>query len=296
MRPSPKHVRFCVALLAFAAHSAPARAAAPPADVQFQKDLVYGIGGGQELKLNLSRPKNPAAMKLPCVVVIHGGGWVAGDRATHDDITWALAQRGYVVATVGYRLAPAQTFPAQVEDVKCAVRFLRANAKKFGLDPDHVGAVGFSAGGHLSMMLGVTDPGDGLEGQGGHPDQSSRVQAVVSYYGPTDLTAGDWPDASKNILTTFIGGTLAEKREAYRRASPLTYVSAGDAPMLLFQGTKDPLVPHTQTYPLIDAMTRAGVPGRVELLAGADHGWGGPELLRTAHAALAFFEQYLRPK
>jgi len=265
----------------------------PPDDVAFERDLVYGKGGGEELKLNLSRPKS-AEGALPCVLVIHGGGWAGGHRAGHDEITWKLAKRGYVSATVGYRLAPRHRYPAAVEDVKCAVRYLRANAEKHGIDRDRLAAIGFSAGGHLSMMLGVMGKDDGLEGDGGSADQSSQVQCVVSFFGPANFLAKDLPETSQKILATFMGGTAEEKADDYKKASPVTYVSKGDAPMLLFQGTKDPLVPHSQALAMLDAMTAAGVPGRVELLPGAQHGWGGPEAARTEEATYAFLDLHLK--
>jgi acetyl esterase/lipase len=291
---NPHLVRLSALLVVCLALAPLARAAdkKPPDDVEFSKDVVYGKGGGQDLKLDLSRPKQ-ALGKRPCIVVLHGGGWAAGNKDAHDDITWTLAQRGYVAATVGYRFAPDHPFPAQVEDVKCSVRFLRAHADKYGIDSERVGAVGFSAGAHLSMMLGATHKEDGLEGTGGWPDQSSKVQAVVSFFGPTDLAATDLPQVTLPILNKFIGGTKDEKPDAYKRASPITYVRKDTAPMLLFQGTMDPLVPHTQAYRMADAMTKAGVEGRVELLIGLGHGWVGPELRRTAEAAFTFFDNHL---
>jgi acetyl esterase/lipase len=295
---SPVNVRrfATLSLLLLGVCAVPTRAADAPEDVSFQRDVVYGKGGDVDLKLNLARPKNPGSKKLPCVLVIHGGGWMGGDRTNHDDLTWKFAQQGYVSATIGYRLAPAHRFPAQVNDVKCAVRYLRAHADEYGIDPDHFGAIGFSAGGHLSMMLGLTDKKDGLEGDGGSPDPSSKVQAVVSFFGPTDLLAEDIPQQVLGILKEFIGGTKTEKPEEYKKASPITYVTPDDAPMLLFQGTKDPLVPHTQTYPMLEAMTKNGVQGRIELLIGAGHGWGDPELRRTALNSFAFFNDHLKQK
>lgn len=269
-------------------------AAEPPADVLFEKDVVYGKGGGVDLKLNLSRPKDVKGDKLPCVVVIHGGGWAAGDKSGHDDLTWKFARAGYVSATVGYRFAPAHVFPAQVNDVKCAIRFLRANSDKYGLDSRRIGAVGFSAGAHLSMMLATMDKEDGLEGDGGSAGESSKVQAAVAYFGPTDLAATDIPERAQSIVKSFIGGTPGEKPLEYRRASPLTYASPSDAPMLLFQGTRDPLVPHTQAYAMLEAMTRYRIPGRVELLANAGHGWGGDELEHTVARTFSFFDQHLK--
>jgi len=266
-----------------------------PDDVQFERDVVYGKGGGEDLKLNLSRPKQ-AEGRLPCVVVIHGGGWAAGRKEGHDNLTWELAKRGYVSATVGYRLVPKALFPAQIEDVKCAVRFLRANAEKYGVDPERIGATGFSAGGHLSQMLGVMGKEDGLEGEGGWAEQSSHVQAVVNFFGPTDFVSVEFPEQSRGIVARWIGGTRQEKPEEYKKASPITYVTKGDAPILHIQGTKDNLVPHTQIYLMIDAMTAAGVPGRADLIAGAGHGWGNPELTRTLEATYAFFDLHLKPK
>jgi acetyl esterase/lipase len=273
---------------------AAAPAPQPPTNVCFERDIVYGKVGDVELKLNLARPKD-ATSALPCVVVIHGGGWAAGDRSVHDDLTWLFASRGYVSATVGYRFAPKYPFPAQVQDVKCAVRFLRANAAKYNIDPDHIGAVGFSAGAHLTMMLATMDKADGLDDSGGCDLPSSKVQAAVSYFGPTDLTA-TFPDTTRRILSDFICGSLQDKADAYRKASPITHVNPGDAPMLLFQGTKDPLVPHQQAIAMIETMTKANIPGRVELLAGAGHGWGGADLERTKAATFAFFDRYLQAR
>jgi acetyl esterase/lipase len=269
------------------------RAAEPPADVQFARDVVYGKGGGEDLKLNIARPKGDAK-NLPCLVFIHGGGWMGGDRTAHDDATWRMAQRGYVSATVGYRFAPKHKFPAQVNDVKCAIRYLRAHADEHGLDPKRIAVCGFSAGAHLAMMLGVTQKEDGLEGDGGWPEQSSGVQAVVSFFGPTDLAAPDLKGYTSPLLASFLGGPLRDMPDKYKHASPVTYVTAGDAPMLLVQGTKDPLVPPTQAYRMLDAMTKAGVTGRADVLAGAGHGWGGPELMRTLLEAVAFVDEQLK--
>lgn len=274
--------------------AAASSAAEPPDDVLFEKDVVYGKGGGTDLKLDLSRPKDAGGKPLPCVVVIHGGGWMEGNKSQHHEHTWKFARAGYVSATVAYRFAPAHPFPAQVHDVKCAVRFLRANAEKYGIDPRRIGAVGFSAGAHLSMMLATMDKDDGLEGDGGSPDQPSKVQAAVAYFGPTDLAATDVPEVVRNIVKNFIGGTPAQKPREYRQASPITYVSPGDAPMLLFQGTRDPLVPHTQAYAMVEAMTRYNIPGRVELLINGSHGWGGAEQKHTVDQTFAFFDQHLK--
>lgn len=273
-------------------YGSPAEAAQPPDDVEFTPDIVYAAAGDVQLKLNLSRPRKPGK-PLPCIVVIHGGAWRGGDRAAHNNLTWQFAQSGYVSATVGYRFAPQHPWPAQIQDVKAAVRFLRANAARYNLDPARIGATGFSAGGHLAMMLGVLDKNDGFDDIGEHQDQSSKVQAVVSFFGPTDLTS-DYPPQVEPWLRDFIGGSRQEKLDGYRSASPITYVNAGDAPILMFQGTRDPLVPHAQATLMVDALTRAGVPGRCELIIGAGHGWSEPELRRTLLVMMEFFARHLK--
>jgi acetyl esterase/lipase len=265
-----------------------------PADIHFEPDIVYATVDGEPLMLDLSSPAN-VTEALPCIVVIHGGGWSAGDRAQLDGVTFNLAHRNYISVTLEYRMAPRHRFPAAVQDVKAAVRYLRGNADKLHIDPQHIGAVGFSAGAHLAMMLGTMDKADGLDDVGDFPDQSSKVQAVVSFFGPTDLTT-EYPDVSKAIVRNFIGGDISDMPDAYRRASPITYVSAGDAPMLLFQGTADPLVPYNQAVLMIGAMQKAGVPGRAELISGAGHGWGGPDFARTVVEAVEFFDKYLKEK
>ena len=178
--------------------------------------------------------------------------------------------------------------------MKAAVRWVKSHAKDHNIDPDRVGAMGFSAGGHLAMMLGLTAPADGLDGEvaAGGPD--SRVKAVVNYFGPTDLAASDIPEVSRPLVRDFLGGTPKEKPDLAAKASPLSHVSKDDAPVLTFQGTKDPLVPATQAIKLAEAMSSAGVPGRVELLVGAQHGWGGKELDRTKNETFAFFDTYLK--
>ncbi len=268
-------------------------AADPPKGVAYETDIEYGKGAGEALLLDLARPEASDG-KSPAVVVIHGGGWRAGNRRQHTNMIFQLAQRGYVAATISYRFAPKHRFPAQVEDAKCAVRFLRANAKKYNIDEERIGAVGASAGAHLAMMLGTMDESDGLEGEGGHADHSSKVQAVVSFFGPTDLAGDDVPTPTIPILFEFIGGTKIKKPDAYRDASPLTYVNEGDAPMLLLQGTKDPLVPHSQAFKMIDALTQAKVGGRAEILIGAGHGWGGKQLQESIAETFDFLNEHLK--
>lgn len=272
--------------------------------IDVQDNIVYGKGGDESLTLHLAKPRN-ARGRRPGLVCIHGGGWKAGDKNDVKGIMRTAARRGYVAVAVGYRFAPKHPFPAQIEDCKCAVRWLRHHADELDLDPKRIGAIGFSAGAHLSMLLGTMDSADGLEGNGGWNDESSKVQAVVSYFGPTDLTLdfdairqGPSADvfneaAARSTLQAFVNGDIEQHRDTLRRASPIVYVDAGDAPMLLFQGTRDSLVPFDQAFRMAVALTKAKVPGRVELIVGVGHGWLGNELKRTQQTAFAFLDRYL---
>ena len=268
----------------------PAIAADPP-DVEVREDIEYGAAGGEKLLLDLAAPKG-LDRAVPGLIFIHGGGWTGGGKEAFIGQVKNVATHGYVTVTIDYRLAPKHLFPAQVEDCKCAVRWMRAHAKELNIDPDRIGAIGGSAGGHLAMMLGTMDKDDGLEGEGGWAEYSSKVQAVVSYFGPTNLL-GDYPPRSQEIVRQFIGGGKEEREADYRLASPITHVTADDAPMLLFQGTKDSLVPFDQAVVMAAALSDAAVPGRIEILVGRDHGWGGTEMVRTSQAALAFFAEVL---
>ncbi len=284
-------------LLAAAPLCAQEKKATPavPLGVKYELDIEHGQGGDTSLHLDIAFPER-ADKPLPCVVVIHGGGWRGGNFKVHVPQILEFARRGFVSATIQYRLVPKARWPAQIEDVKCGVRFLRAHAEKYHIDPERIGAVGFSAGAHLSMLLGTMDKADGLEGSGGHADQSSKVQAVVAFFGPTDLAAKDFPANVNGMIYDFLGSLPDEKPDVFQAASPVTYVDRSDAPTLIYHGTKDVLVPYNQAFLMTDKLTEAGVPGRVEMLLGANHGWGQPELNRTVEGTVAFFEQYLRKK
>jgi acetyl esterase/lipase len=273
--------------------SAVTSSADEPAKAAGEQNIVYTKGGTVELKLDVSRPEGKGGL-FPAVVLIHGGAWRAGNKSDVRGIASEFTKRGYVVVAPQYRFCPKETFPAQVYDVKAAVRWIKTNSKKYQVDAERIGAMGFSAGGHLALMLGLTGPNDGLEGDvpAGAPD--SRVKAVVNYFGPTDLAAKDLPALSKPLVKDFLGGTPEEKPAAAAKASPLSFVSSDDAPILTFQGTKDPLVPYTQAIKLADAMNSAGVAGRVELLIGASHGWAGAELDRTINETFQFFDRHLK--
>ena len=177
--------------------------------ITVERDIVYGRAEGSPLLLDLAMPGTGDG-PFPVAVFLHGGGWSAGNRQEMNHFIEGVAGLGYVGVTVEYRLVPAARFPAQIEDCKAAVRWLRANAAKYRINPERIGVVGFSAGGHLASMLGVTSRNDGLEGTGGNPGQSSRVQAVVSFFGPTDFSTRDWPrDVEEGIIEPFLGDSYA---------------------------------------------------------------------------------------
>lgn len=260
-----------------------------------QYDVAYGTAEGVSLKLDLYSPPD-ATGTLPALVFIHGGGWVAGSKQEFRTFALEMAKHhGFVCASIDYRLAPRFRFPSQVEDAKCAVRWLRANAERLQVDPQRIGAVGKSAGGYLAMMLGVLNPQDGWEGSGGQPDQSSKVQAVVSISGPTTFIAEQPPIRGHLLVANFLGGNMYDHRELFQQASPISHVDAGDAPMLLLQGTRDSLVPVDHATQMAEALTTAGVPGRVELLIGSGHNHRGSVREHTLRAAAEFLKSHLQP-
>ncbi len=267
-----------------------------PDDVTFVRGIEYTNPDGQHLQLNLARPETGDG-PFPAVVCIHGGGFRAGKRESYDALTVKLAQKGYVAATVSYRLAPKYPFPAAVHDTKAAVRWVRANAAKYKIDPERIGVTGGSAGGHLAQFLAVTGDVAEFEGDGGNPGVSSKVRCVVNVYGPSDFTKsyGKSVDAAQ-VLPLFLGGNLETARLAHIRSSPLNWVTPNAAPTLCIHGTEDQYVAHEQAVWMIDRLKACGVEAELLTLPGAGHGFRGKDA-ETADAALfAFFEKHLKTK
>ncbi len=264
-------------------------------EITFEAGLEFAQAGGQSLQLNLARPRNPAG-KSPAILCIHGGGFRAGKREGWDARCKLLAERGYAAATVTYRLAPKYPFPAAVEDVKAAVRWLRANAAKYSIDPDRIGVVGDSAGGHLAQFLGVTGGVAQFEGEGGNAAFSSRVSCVVNYYGPSDLTKsyGKSVDAAE-VLPLWLGGDDTKEHKRHVLASPLNWVTPAAAPTLLLQGTEDKYVNHEQAVWMRDRLKAAEVEVELISLEGAGHGFKGADAEKAWKAALDFFDRHLKP-
>jgi acetyl esterase/lipase len=263
-----------------------------------ERDVTYCTLDGVELKMDIYRPQGSAA-PTPALLYVHGGGWTGGDKRSGEgirDIPELLA-RGYLVAAVNYRLAPRYKFPAMIEDVKCAVRFLRANAERFSINPEKIGAWGGSAGGHLVALLGTADATAGWD-VGQYLEQSSRVQAVVDMYGPTDLTV--LFEGANPRLMEQVFGTSDRNSETLQKASPVNWVSSDDPPFLILHGERDPLVPVSQSQIFYEKLQAAGVPATFVIVKNAGHGFaplGGP--ISPSRQELTkmigdFFDQYLK--
>lgn len=237
-----------------------------------ERDVTYGKAGGVDLKMDIYYPV-AATGPAPVVMYVHGGGWTKGDKQDGAGAAAipSLQEAGFLVVSVNYRLAPEYRFPAQIEDVKCAVRYLRANSGKYALDPGRIGAWGGSAGGHLVSLLGVMDDDDGLEGSCGNQDESSRVQAVVDMFGPSDLTRRFEGGAIGQTLGARVFGTSESGSEILKIASPVTYVTADDPPFLILQGDSDMLVPPDQSQGLYDLLKAADVPATLVMVENAGH-------------------------
>lgn len=221
-----------------------------------ERDVEYGKADGQSLKLNAFVPARPDNKPVGAVILIHGGGWAAGNKEEFDELAQGLADMGYVSFSIDYRLAPAAIYPAQVDDVQRAVRWVRANAVDYGVDPGRICALGGSAGGHLAAVLGTTDTRDNSD-----PDlaaYSSRVNCVVDLYGPADLTLPISTQA-EGILLTFMGQTREQAPDLHREASPLWHIDEKTVPFLIFHGAKDDLVYVEQSRKLADALKAADI-------------------------------------
>jgi len=235
-------------------------------------EVTYGSADGEALKLDLARPKLCRGQTLPLVIFVHGGGWHSGDKKgglTRPD-SRMFFQLGFAVASINYRLSPQHHFPAHINDCKLAVRFLRQNAGAFGLDPARFGIWGSSAGGHLVSLMGTADDDDGLEGPG-LAEVSSRPQAVVDHFGPEDLTRV-WA-GSEATIRDFLGADASNFLARAKWASPVTYVTSDDPPILIIHGDMDFVVPYGQAVALVEKLIPAGNAGALIQVRNAGHGF-----------------------
>lgn len=239
---------------------------APPDDVRLYYNLRYREGASKSWVLDLAVPKGEAAGPRPAIVVIHGGGWIEGDKSSFSTPNNRppgniidFARLGFVAATINYRLAGEAPFPAALHDCRCAVRWLRANAKKYEIDPERIGVWGNSAGGHLALLLAMLDERTELADDGPYREQTSRVQAAASDSGPIDLAYQYRRQRLETVVGRFLGGPPdADRTAAYKLASPSEHVSPELPPLLLIYGAADGQVPVETADSFVAALGKAG--------------------------------------
>lgn len=293
---------FIVALTTLCGAAFTLSAQSPFALTAVHRNLPYITSGHPRQTLDLYLPtppvvrtweKPPAAgygTKLPLVIWIYGGAFLIGSK--DDTVPLELLAQGYAVASIGYRYSSEATFPAQVQDGKAAVRWLRANAARFALDPERFAVFGESAGGYLAAMLGTT--GDIKEFDvGEHLDQSSRVQAVVDFYGPTDfLQNANAIAGARTPEAALIGGPILDNKDKAAKANPVAYVTSDDPPFLVVHGDTDKQVPFSQSELLAAALKKANVPVTFYAVKGGGH--GGFRDDRVGPMVTKFFADHLR--
>jgi acetyl esterase/lipase len=272
-------------------------------DYRTVQNIQYCSGAGKPLLMDVFLPAIPARKPTPTVLWLHGGGWERGDKNGNSGAL-LLVGAGFVTASIYYRLSGDAKFPAQIEDAKCGIRYLRSHAADYGIDPDSIGVAGASSGGHLALLVAATGPNARFEGSGGWAGTSSRVRAVCSYYGPTDFSAfmTEYGERGRNAIRKLVG-LPPENTETYKRASPLSYVTPDMPPVLMFHGDSDQLVPHTQSERMAEALQRAGVDARLITVGNADHDFapfakGEPLSISEAEIhgmTIAFFRKWLLP-
>lgn len=270
-----------VAVLSLASCSTPP---APAFAVEIQRDVPFAVRGARRLRLDVYRPREAGA--CPAVIWIHGGGWRAAERPDAAHLA-QLAARGFVGVAVDHRPSTEAPYPAPLEDVRAAVRFLRARAPELGIDPDRIGVWGLSSGGHLALLTALA----------GDADPSVRVQAACAWFAPTDLTSGELEFVRDDV--DLLVGKGHDSMFA-KAASPLFLVSPDDPPVLLFHGADDYHVPPSQSHALAKAMRSAGAEAELVLVRNARHGFepfqGEPDPSKNEilDRSMDFFEKHLR--
>jgi acetyl esterase/lipase len=264
-----------------------------PGGLELNRGIHIERERGRPLVIHVARPKGGSRAR-PCFVYIFGGGWETNGPDQGIPAVLAMALKGYVAAAIDYRLSSEAQFPAQLEDCKTAVRFLRANASPFGLDPDRIGVLGLSSGGHLAALLGTTADRPEFEGPGWR-DQRSDVQAVAVWSAPVDFLriADDHGNAqsASTMTARLVGGALAENQEMVRRANPVTYVTGREPPFLIVHGKRDRLVPPHQGEILFEALANAGARAQLVMLPEKGHGFLGVKAVRVT---AGFFDRELK--
>ena len=305
MKPLPLLLSTLLATLALADPVKPVpKPPVLPEGVRMERDLAYIPDGDEAQRLDLYLPEVTPATPLPLIVHIHGGGWMGGNKYPCPVV--GMVKLGYVVASVEYRFSQKAKFPAQIQDCQAAIRWLRANAVKYQINPEKVGVVGGSAGGHLSALVGTAGGSGIFPAIGGNEEQFDRVQAVCDIFGPADFTTvAEQAAADPNVKYVFtfnstndpysqLIGVPLETTEKSRAASPVTYLSEDDPPVLILHGTHDTLVPYAQSVQFADALREKGVSVWLQTLHGAGH--GGPAFTKAPVLALMqdFFGKFLQ--
>lgn len=289
-------------LVAAAAGSVSCQPQLPPT-LEHKPAVVFTTVNGKDLHLELLYPKEPPIVPMPVVVWVHGGAWRAGGyQAT--GLMQGLAQQGYFCASLEYRFSQEAIFPAQIHDCKAGLRYLRAHAAEYRLNPDKIGVWGGSAGGHLVALLGTSGGVKELEGEEGNLDQSSRVQCVVDLFGPADM-ATMISDRGNQIMLenglgpeeSLIGGKLEDHLDVAKAASPVTYIDKTDPPFLILHGEQDKTVAIAQSEKLDRMLREAGVASTLVRVKNAGHGFGPgcePTQQQLMQMALEFFNKHLK--
>lgn len=268
------------------------------AELDAKLDVTYAAYGNRTLEMDIYRPKKSWG-QLPAVVCIHGGGWAKGSRANHRKVAQALAARGYVAATISYRLSGESPFPSQINDCKAAVRFLRANAKQFGIDSENIGAIGLSAGGHLTALLAASGEVAELEGNGGNAEFSSTIQAAVPMGAQTDFLSARTMEISAieergKIWRQFLGGSQEDRPATYRLASPLHHLDETDPPCWFITGETDD--PSTRADDFRRRMAELKIASGLTVIKDAPHGFVGKQVWfdEMIEKTAAFFSRTLK--
>jgi acetyl esterase/lipase len=267
-------------------------AAHPAASVAVQENVSYAVRNGQPLLLDVYQPAGPAATPRPAIVLIHGGGWTSFDKSTMRGMAQLLARSGFTAFSVDYRLLQGteNRWPAQLDDVQLAVRWVRANASKYAVNPGRIGAFGHSAGGQLAALLGMEETRD--KSDPSLAEYSSRVQAVVDVSGPTDFTSQRDADGDA-FLANFFGTIYDKDPGPWRDASPLFHVSKASAPFLIVHGARDDQVPMAQSEELLERLRQVGVPAALVKLDDGHTFKTSEARMRLAMETVAFFNRQL---
>ncbi len=274
-----------------------------PDSVQLVADVPYADSDNRRQTLDLLVPKAESDKPRPVIAFIHGGAWRAGDKRQALPRVARFASSGeYAAVSIGYRLSGEAQWPAQIHDCKAAIRWIKANAEKYNLDPDKIGVWGTSAGGHLVAVLGTSGGVEAMDGSlGPHTDQSTNVACVADFFGPTDflkMTEGALPssrfdhDSPQSPESLLIGGAIHDHPEKVATANPITYITDDDPPFLIVHGSADPTVPFNQSQLIHAALQEAKVPTTLVTIEGGGHGRGFPP--ETNNLVRRFFDHHLR--